>query len=252
MPISPAAIAALCDDLGRWRDRIQSVIGNDSLNWQSFGSEVFDDADGLLARLRMVENAGPLADAIDKELSDGWHLVTMNIGGNAWKVTDDGKRSVISDLELSREFGENVKRRVAYALAAVEQLRPDTPPNANPTSPQPTTGAEGDDRHKKLAELEQLVGQLGSVARAVLLAMCRNGINNVAQKRTGEGIAKLPKAGLQYNTPMKEALSLLQQVPYHFVECPGRGYFLTQRGCEAAEQLDSKATANKKSGQSRR
>ena len=145
MPISPAAIAALCDDLGRWRDRIQSVIGNDSLNWQSFGSEVFDDADGLLARLRMVENAGPLADAIDKEMSDGWHFVTLNIGGNAWKGTDDGKRSVISDLELSREFGENVKRRVAYALAAVEQLRPDTPPNANPTSPQPAIGAAADD-----------------------------------------------------------------------------------------------------------
>ncbi|MFM9965723.1 MAG: hypothetical protein ACKV2Q_31450 [Planctomycetaceae bacterium] len=112
--------------------------------------------------------------------------------------------------------------------------------------------AVGDDTRENFAEPEQFVGQLGSVARAVLLAMWRNGINNVVQKKIGQAIAKLPKAGLQYNTPMKEALSLLQQVPYQFVECPGRGYFLTQRGCVAAEQLDSEATANKKSGQSRR
>lgn len=99
---------------------------------------------------------------------------------------------------------------------------------------------------------ESLSGQLNAVARAVLLAMWRNGINNAIEKKTGMDIAKLPKAGLKYNTPMKEALVLLQQVPYQFVECPGRGYFLTRRGCDAGEQLDSKATANQKSGQSRR
>ena len=105
MPISPAAIAALCDDLGRWRDRIQSVIGNDSLDWQSLVREVFHEEDNnqdeLLARLMLVENATPLANAIDKELREGWHYVAMNLGGNAWKGTSEGK-SVISDLELSR------------------------------------------------------------------------------------------------------------------------------------------------------
>ena len=150
MPISPAAIAALCDDLRQWRDRIQSAIGNDLLNWQSFGGEVFDDADRLLARLRMVENAGPLADAIDTEMSDSWHFVTMNIGGNAWKGTSEGK-SVISDLELCHEFGENVKRRVANALAAVEQHLP----KVNPISLSPTTGAASDDIVKRLETLER-------------------------------------------------------------------------------------------------
>ena len=114
------------------------------------------------------------------------------------------------------------------------------------------TEAAADDTAAKLGEPELFVGQLGSVAQAVLLAMWRNRINNVVEKKVGQAIANLPKAGLQYNTPMKEALSLLQLLPYQFVECPGRGYFLTQRGCDVAEQLDSKATANKKSGQSRR
>ena len=130
MPISPAAIAALCDDLRRWRDRIQRAIENDSLDWRSLVSEVFHEVDNnqdeLLARLRMVENAGPLADAIDKEISDGWHIVSLNVGGKAWKKTSEGK-SVISDLELSRDYAENVNRRVGNALAAVEQLRTDTP-----------------------------------------------------------------------------------------------------------------------------
>ena len=148
MAISPAAIAALCDDLSRWRDRIQTAIGNDSLDWQSFVHEVNDDADGLLARLILVDNAAPLANAIDKETCEGCHLVMLNVGGNAWKGTSEGK-SVISDLELCREFGENVKRRVANALAAVEQLRTDAPPNANPTSPQQPTGAAADDGGKR-------------------------------------------------------------------------------------------------------
>ena len=135
MAISPAAIAALCDDLRRWRDRIQSAINNDSLDWRSLVGEVFHEEDNnqdeLLARLRMVENAGPLADAIDAELCDGWKYVSLNIGGNSWKVTDDGKRSVVSDLELSREYAKNVKRKVTSALAAVEQYRTDTLPKGN-------------------------------------------------------------------------------------------------------------------------
>ncbi|RLT01805.1 MAG: hypothetical protein DWI23_08230 [Planctomycetota bacterium] len=152
MPISPAAIAALCDDLRRWRDRIQSAIHNDSLDWQSLVGEVFheehNNQDELLARLRMVENAAPLADAIDAELCEGWNYVRQNVGGHSWKGTDDGKTSIISDLELSREYAGNVKRRVANALAAVEQLRTDTPPNANPTSSQRLTEAAADDGGK--------------------------------------------------------------------------------------------------------
>ncbi len=112
--------------------------------------------------------------------------------------------------------------------------------------------AADDDKNVKSVELEQLVGQLNSVARAVMLALSRNRINNESAKITGQAIANLPKAGLQYNTPMKEALVLLQKIPYEFVECPGRGYFLTQRGCTAGKLLDSQATANQKSGQSRR
>lgn len=108
---------------------------------------------------------------------------------------------------------------------------------APPTEPSESCGQASD--------LESLVGQLNSVAKAVLLAMWRNGIKTEDKKKIGQDIAKLPKAGLQYNTPMKEALSLLQKSSYRFVERPGRGYFLTQRGCDAGALLASRETSNK-------
>lgn len=164
MDLSPAAIAALCDDLTQWRDRIQTAIGNDSLGWQSFGCEVFDDADRLFARLRMVENAGPLADAIDAEMYDSWNFVTMNLAqrerpeylqhhGISAAVEDERIRQ--HNLRLCRSYGEGVKRRITNALAAVEQLRPDAPPNANPTSPQQTPEAAADDELREPQDCEK-------------------------------------------------------------------------------------------------
>lgn len=115
----------------------------------------------------------------------------------------------------------------------------------------PNVAGDGKDDSMSLTT-ETLVGQLKSVEQAVLLALWHNSINDVHKKKTGPEIAKLPTAGLQHNTQMKEALSLLQQEPYRFVTRPGHGYYLTERGVAAGELLNSKMPANKKSGQSRR
>ncbi len=121
MGISQRAIVSLCDDLRRWRKRIQTAVANGSLDRNALAVEVDNagESDRLLARLRMVENAGPLADAIQRELTEGWFLVTLN------------STSPENGLALCRKFAAGVDRRVGDAQEAVEQLQVETPPGGN-------------------------------------------------------------------------------------------------------------------------
>lgn len=74
------------------------------------------------------------------------------------------------------------------------------------------------------------------------------GMNNITAKKDrikAAAIAQRSKGKLQFGTPLKEALSALQQKPFELIDKPGQGYFLNERGIAVYERL-------KKSGQSRR
>jgi hypothetical protein len=128
MVISPAKIAALCDDLRHWRDRIHSAIGNEALDRDSLAREVTEGSGGLVARLKLVENALPLANAIQEALQE----LERNSRARYFRMPNDRptaaevERRNQTRLAECRSHAAKVEQQVSNALEAVEQLRTDT------------------------------------------------------------------------------------------------------------------------------
>ena len=122
------------------------------------------------------------------------------------------------------------------------------PPNVNPS---PLTNPAERPAETHLPPVETTIGQLNLPATGIVLVMGRHGITSSVKKLVGLAIAQLPKSRIKFTTPMKTALAALQHSPFEFLKCPGRGYYLTDRGTAAYELLRQAEGQKQKSGQSR-
>lgn len=100
-------------------------------------------------------------------------------------------------------------------------------------------------------DLMSAIERLTPSAKGIVLVLGKNDITKVEKRLNGLKITQLPRSGLKYNTSMKEGLSSLQHLPFEFLENPGRGYYLTERGIAAYEILKRPKGQKQKSGQSR-
>lgn len=175
MVVTDAAIAALCNDLGRWRDRIRAArenatidsldlkfvfpcsmrfVANDSIGQDSLTRAVFKESGELIARLTVVENASRLAELIREALERFREVLERRIGllSDDRPSPADTERLKQEQLAKLQAAAAVVEHHIGNALAAVEQLRTESPRKAEATSeppkpvePQAETLADGDD-----------------------------------------------------------------------------------------------------------
>lgn len=110
MEMQPGAFKALCEDLTKWRDRVQNVIEhNASLDRDAVIRDVLDGADGLLGRFLFVPNAASITDPIKQALEtfyfrkrDGERRVVEL----PQSYSHDGREAISNELACSMVWGK--------------------------------------------------------------------------------------------------------------------------------------------------